>query len=211
MKRIAFPNMAAKRYPIRGGGYFELVPGQISGFLALERFLVPNICDEEAGLIKSRFAFRASDNKTYRNTCIWYPELLWIPPERTAKTWMPGSAAPDITIRTVIDSRDAYAVKLDAGGEIVGRFKYTEVSYDIHTCEAYLLVKNRFHVGSESGSDLVANGYATVQYEIPYDKLLWRKATKLLKEDIALEGEDFVDVSALDEHLYLEPSPINFP
>ena len=70
-------------------------------------------------------------------------------------------------------------------------------------------MRNRFHVGSgQRGLDFIVNDYAAISYDLSYDSFLWRKATKVVKDDYDFEGADFVDVTPISDAPQMENSPV---
>jgi len=211
MKQIQINNSAEQHFSTIGGGQLKLLPGKIAGFFGIEYFTIPHRFSKEDGLTQIVFDFRAQDGQAYRHSYVhgYGPQAFWIPHEVIARTYGSVDATPDLSIHSMIDYRQQFSIKFEDGRVYFGKFKYTDVWFDIFIGKDTLHVKNRFHVGSgQRDFDFIVGDYGTVYYDLPYEKFLWRKAAKIVNDDYDFEGADYIDVVSIPEILQIEKSPI---
>jgi hypothetical protein len=95
-------------------------------------------------------------------------------------------------LRTVLDQRRPYEIRLTNGGVWQGQMKYVDATFSVALRGEVDGVVLRFYHAE-------ARRYRTVSYAIPLSCFLWRKATVFFAADLASEGAEHVNFEAVRE------------
>ncbi len=191
--RYAKVNMEGRVEILNGeGDRFLIGPGEINGILDTEGFV-----DSQRGVSEGRgylevcFSFTDAEGVGYVYRNALFPWVLW-PSEPIRVRPAAGEFAKRITLKMLLDTRDTAPIRFVNGTELVNRHKYNDVTFELQEEERSLAVRATVYIG-----ELVCSNepsYAAVDYEVPLERLLWRKAPVIAVDDVMPEGENYVPI-----------------
>lgn len=111
-----------------------------------------------------------------------------------------------------MDTRDLPAMRYADGSELRSAHKYNDTTWQFRADESSLAVRLTVYIGDQTSGR--QESYVTVEYDIPLERLLWRKAAKFSDDDVEPESEPYVWVKHIGTlsdpgvPKGLKPSPI---
>lgn len=107
-----------------------------------------------------------------------------------------GRFRKHVTLRSVLDTRDDPVFRYEDGRELVTAHKYNDVTLQLREEDRGLAARLTVYVGDlTQGTE---DSYRSVDYEIPLERLLWRRAPRCTSDDVEPEAADYVDIRPLD-------------
>jgi hypothetical protein len=197
-KRIAYEHRGVTIVPLEDGRQGTIGPGLIIGWLTWESFVDPIRCSRDMGYSEVALKIRSAAAEPYEYRGLLHASALWCARDAVA-TRRNNNFRPDVSIHTLLDSRDEFLIEVDDGIPVSGRFKYTDCRFGLQLSELVLNVQATVHV-----YDLKAtgqSGYDVIYYSIPYQSVLWRRAPVFYDDDFSPESSEFVDLVSIADAL----------
>lgn len=190
------------------GARLRIGPGEINGVVNIEGFVDSRRqIGKEHGYLEVAFGFADSSGYACAYNNVLSPWALW-PCDPIRPRPAQGDFKKHVTLKTLLDTRDTAPIRYTDGGELINRHKYNDVTFEVREEERCLAVRLTVYVG-----DLVSmkeHAYRSMDYEVPLDRLLWRRAPKCSEDDVMPEAEDYVPIRLIGGDLVkgITPSPI---
>ena len=184
------------------GAKYVVGPGRIVGNLSVAAY-TDALLTPDRGCFCVTFECNLNDGLAYGHSNILHCSTLW--PSSAVEYGAPFVEDLD-TVSYLFDSRDSREIVLTDGRIIPVRLKYAGGDFSWRTVEAGLSVS--FRIWASAALESGKPGYETVQYHVPYQMLLWRKALVRRIDDFMVESADYVDFAPLETSLNLPLSAI---
>lgn len=175
------------------GVQYTIERGSVAGVCHIQEFL-----DEDRGVSRNRgylrftWAFASEDRGWHVYLCILHPYSLWADGDAIVRS-AEGDLIPEASSKgVVLDTRDCPPFRFADGSTIQSAHKYNDLAFQMRAEEAYLRVRLRFYIGDLMSGNQEA--YMTVDYEKPWERLLWRKAAVITDDDVSPESAEYVDI-----------------
>lgn len=177
---IEFCNQDGRKFLVRRGvitGALLIVKG-----LDQERGVGP-----DKGYLELVSPVCISNGDSYSYKCIFHPGALWPTPDIKVKR-LPGHFKCHVTLQTVLDTRDLPEPVLESGERIkttTRTGKYNSVTYQLRE-DGDAVLPVRLTAMNEAGD------FEHLYYEIPLERMLWRRWARLDPDDVMPEAEEYV-------------------
>lgn len=173
-------------------GTLRVDPGKLQGVMSIGHFTRAGY-DDAAGLFIVGLQWNTPNGNGADYTSILNAvSLLPTQCESTLSTW-PATRPWDFVPAMSLDHRSEYQFEIKGQEPLRGRWKYTTISPYMYFRESTVLIKLALNT-DDSRAD---RGIIVLEYTLPLDVLLWRKAPRLLPDEVFTEEEPWVDVQEL--------------
>lgn len=190
------------------GTRFEIGPGELNGVINIQAFLDQNRgIDRDKAYVRISYGFACSEGTGYVYVNILRPWAFWpVPPivVRPAE----GAFKKHVTLKCLLDTRDCEPIRFADGRELVNRHKYNDVTIQLREEEWHVAVRLTVYIGDlTNGSE---NSFLSMDYDIPWGQLLWRRAPKYFEDDVVPEACDYFPIkpTGVPPVKGVTPSPI---
>jgi|GEM_PF-2596538 len=194
------------------GMRFIVEPGEINGIAHTEGFVdTRRGIGKDRGFLEFIFVFASADRVRYRYRAVLHPLRLW-PLDCTVVHESRGAFKKETTIKAVVDTRYELPFQFSSGHVHRSAHKYNDLAFQLRCDERALSVRLTYYAGEVFQDP--KHAYQSVDYQLEYAHLLWRRAPQYSDDDVMPEGESYVSITSvgtLDEPGVPEglvPSPI---
>ncbi len=191
-----------------GGVRFQIGPGEVNGVLDIIGYTSSERrIGKDRGLLEFNFGFADSLGKAYAYNNVLRPWVLW--PGETIRVSDAGSAfKAHVNIKTVLDTRDTPLIRFADGRVLVSRHERNDVTLRVGEEERHLRVRLTVRVDEPASG--AQQPYCSIEYQIPLEQLLWRRAPQFTPDDVLPEQEPYVPVRLTGGGVIkgVTPSPI---
>jgi len=186
---------AARTVRNQDGALFDIPAEPIPGIVHIEKHLdSARGVDAARGILQFIFAFATVDESRFTHITPLSPFTLLPRLQKVRRAANDRFKAEVSLTGIVLDTRDMAAMELTDGGELRSAHKYNDITFRLRTEESYLAVRLRLYTGD---STPIRDSYTEIDYEIPYEYLLWRNAPVLSHDDMVPESADYVNIKRL--------------
>ncbi len=166
----------------------------------MSKFIDPMRCSEDMGYTSWQFDFKARGGKTYRYSALVTPWALW-PSDEIVTTYKPtNDFTESVAVFTLMDSREPYCIKVTDDDPFTGFLKYTDMEVSLRIEKFAIACRLKFYHGiDDQRSGFDGSGYYVVYYQLPFERFLWKRATRFYSDDFEVYGESFVGLSEIKD------------
>ena len=163
------------------GTTLRVGPGEVRGVLRLS----PH-ADAEHDFFEIAYAFADATGTPWVHLNTLHLYLLW-PGEGVMVRPSPEPIDADATLTLVLDTRETPPLRFEDGREVANHHKYNDVTYELRVQERCIAVRLSVYIGDLTRGNEYS--FLHVAYELPLDRVLWRKAPTVYEDDLRLEDE----------------------
>jgi hypothetical protein len=201
MKRVRFDNTVETIVRTEENWDAILSSGTVVGVLQLSPFVDPKLCSADMGYFQVSLLFKSSDGEALEYSAVLPFSVLW-PSQDIACSPSEEFSEADLVLSTILDSREAFEVRLADGSVMAGIFKYVESRIQARVELESLAVRLTFY-WAEAGE------YRTVAYRLPLSSIMWRRATIFGPDDFNAQGANYVNIKRFTKgEIEAPPSPV---
>lgn len=179
------------------GTRIHIGPGRTNGIFNILAYISPERgIGRDAGFLEMTFAFLDEIGRHFLHWNVLMPWALLPNPDLGFRVRPAvGPFKKHVTLKVVIDTRDDGRICFEDGSTVVSAHKYNDVTIMLREEDFGLAVRLTVYVGDTA--ETPEESYLSVDYEIPLEHLLWRKAPMFYDDDVMPESADHVDVRRL--------------
>lgn len=170
------------------GARFVANAGRFSGALLIVKHLdSARGITAEKGYLEFAAPFCIANGDSYSYKCIFHPTALWPTPDIKVKR-RPGHFDCHVTLKAVQDTRDLPDPLLESGEKVrtsTRTGKYNDLTIQLRE-DGDSVLPVRLTTMNDTGDK------EELYYEMPLERLLWRKWAKISADDVLPESEEFV-------------------
>jgi len=184
------------RVPIKDGVVL-VGPGAVTGALSIVAFFDPERhIGRDSGFCQFTFSFADDRVRRFGYKALLAPWAFWPNPDLGFRVRPAiGPFKEHVTMKVVMDTQDDGRICFEDGATVVSAHKYNDVTIMLREEDYGPAARLTVYVGDKA--DTPETSYLSVDYEIPLEHLLWRKAPVFYDDDVMPESADYVDVRRL--------------
>lgn len=174
------------------GENFTIGPGEVHGIVHIEGFWdTERGCTRDEGFLRFTWAFGDEKGDQYVYLALFHPLRLWPRPGTIVRP-SAGTFKKEITLKSVLDTRDCTPFRFANGEMHRSAHKYNDITIQLRCDEHALAVRMTYYAG-ELFSD-PKEAYQSIDYELEYSELLWKRAATIADDHVMPEGESYVSI-----------------
>lgn len=190
-KRVHIKILSTSRQPLRIGT-LRIEPGELHGVLSIRNFIRAGHNDPP-GLFLVGLQWNTPKGVGADYTSVMCITAL-LPNQQVSRiTSRPVPRPWDFATGMTLDHRSEYQFEIQDQPPLRGQWKYTGITPFMYFRESDVLIRLELNT-DDSRAD---RGIIVLEYTLPLDVLLWRKAPRLLPDEVFTEEEPWVDVQEL--------------